>query len=88
MMIRELNDEWRALPGLAIPLQLAVEAVEADIDILTSLMIECLWTWEEDLWVRVNQVEEGGRLIGHLVNKETGDVLYKGLVREGVIGIM
>jgi len=88
MMIRELNDEWRSLPCLAIPLKLAVEAVEADIDILTSLVIECLWTWEEDLWVRVNQVEEGGRLIGHLVNKETGDVLYKGLVREGVIRIM
>ena len=88
MMVREMDEEWRALPALAIPLQLALEAVETDLDILTSLVMECLWTWEEDLWLRVDLVEEGGSLRGHLVNKETGDVLYRGLIREGVIKIM
>ena len=36
MMVREMDEEWRALPALAIPLQLALEAVETDLDILTS----------------------------------------------------
>eukprot|EP00092_Neocalanus_flemingeri_P018228 GFUD01019728.1.p1 GENE.GFUD01019728.1~~GFUD01019728.1.p1 ORF type:complete len:707 (-),score=233.78 GFUD01019728.1:80-2200(-) len=87
MMIKEMPAEWGALAALAIPLQLSVEAVETDLDILTSLMMECLWTCEEDMWVRFDRMEEGGRLQGHLVNQVTGDLLYKGLLREGVIEI-
>ena len=51
-------------------------------------MMECLLTWEQDMWVKVEQVGEGGKLRGHIVNKTNGDLVYKGLVKEGIIRIM
>lgn len=36
--------------------QLAVEAVETDLDVVTGLMMEFLLTWEQDMWVKVEQV--------------------------------
>ena len=89
MMIKEMPEEWGELPALAIPLQLAIEPVEADLDILTSLVMESLWTCEEDLWMKVECIEEeGGGLKGHLLNRVTGNIVYKGLAREGVLKLM
>ena len=88
MFVKEMPEEWLTLPALAIPVHLDIEAVETDLDVVTGLMMECLLTWEQDMLVKVVQVEEGGKLRGHLVNKTNGDLVYKGLVKEGIIRIM
>ena len=84
MKVKELPEEWVNLPALAIQVHLEIEAIEIDIDIVASLMKECLLTWEKAMWVNVNRVEGGGKLTGHLVNQE-GEILYETLVKEGMI---
>ena len=90
MLIKEMPEEWGELPALAISLQLDIEHVETDLDILTSLVMESLWTCDEDdLWMKVkHKEEEGGGLKGHLLNSVAGNIVYKGLAREGVLKIM
>jgi len=84
MKVKELPEEWVNLPALAIQVHLEIEAIEIDIDIVASLMKECLLTWEKSMWLTVNRVEGGGKLTGHLV-KQDGEILYKTLVKEGAI---
>ena len=84
MKVKELPEEWGNLPALAIQVHLEIEAIETDIDIVASLMKECLLTWEKSIWVKVNKVEGDGKLTGHLVNQE-GEILYESLVKEGMI---
>ena len=86
MLIKEIPEEWINLPSMAIPVQLQIKAVETDLDVAFCLMMECLNTWEKNIWVKMVKVEEEGRLIGHLVNSKS-EVLYKGLIKEGVVKI-
>ena len=60
--------------------------METDLDVVTSLMIESLYTWEQEMWVKVIQAGKDGKLAGHLPNK-TGDLLYQGLMKEGIVKV-
>ena len=86
MEVTPWPEEWINLPSLAIPVQLQIKAVETDLDVAISLMMECLYTWEKNIWVKMVKVVEEGRLKGHLINSKS-EVLYKGLIKEGVVKI-
>ena len=86
MKVKELPKEWMNLPALSIQVHLDIEAIETDSDVVTSLMKECLLSWEKAMWVVIKRVEEDGKLVGHLVDQEE-EILYRALVKEGVIGV-
>merc|ERR1719431_876580 len=86
MKVMELPKEWVDLPALAIQVQLEIEATETDIDVVASLMKECLLSWEKAMWVVIKRVDEDGKLAGHIVDQDE-KILYQVLEREGVIKV-
>ena len=86
MRVKELPEEWINLPALAIQVHLEIEAIETDSDVVASLMKECLLSWEKAMWVVIKTVEDDGKLVGHLVDQED-EILYRALVKEGVIEV-
>ena len=72
------------LPVLAIKLELPVERLE-DEEISLTLMLEELFTEERSIVVRISSVEEEGTLRGHLEVQNTGEMVYRNLIKEGII---
>ena len=56
-------------------------------DILYALMIESILSYPEKCLVLVEEVTGGGKLRGQLVSLER-ELIYRGLVREGVIKVV
>ena len=81
------NEIFTSLPVLAIKLVLPVEAMEEE-HITTALMMEDIFTEEGSIRVRVSELMEGGLMKGHLVAENTGKIVYKNLVKEGIIKFM
>ena len=65
-------------------LELSVHSVKENKDILYASMIESILFYSEKCLVVIEEVTGLGKVRGHLVAVE-GDLIYKGLVREGVI---
>ena len=68
---------------MVVEFELSVHPVEENKDILYALMIESILSYPEKCLVVVEEVTGLGKVRGHLVAVE-GDLIYKGLVREGV----
>ena len=85
MKIKEIPAEFASLPVLAIKLELALESLEEEEDIASSLMMEEIYTEQRDVVVRILSLGEAGTLRGQLEVEETGEIVYRNLVREGVI---
>ena len=52
MSIKEMPEEWLNLPTLAILIQLDNDAMDTELDVVTGLMMECLQTLEQGMWVK------------------------------------
>ena len=65
-------------------LELSVHSVKENKDILYASMIESILSYPEKCLVVVEEVTGLGKVRGHLMAVE-GDLIYKGVVREGVI---
>jgi len=88
MMIKKIPTEFGNLPVLAIKLELAVESQEEEEDIASSLMMEEIYTEERDVVVRIFSLGEAGTIRGHLEVEETGELVYRNLLREGVLQLV
>ena len=84
MKIKEIPTEFARLPVLAIKLELLLENLEEE-DIIDSLMMEELHTEERDVVVRISSLGEEGTIRGHLEVEETGEMVYRNLIKEGVV---
>ena len=84
---REIPSEWRYFSSMAVELELSVHPVEKNKDILYALMIESILSYPEKCLVLVEEVTGGGKLRGQLVSLER-ELIYRGLVREGVIKVV
>ena len=72
--------------SMAVELELSVHPVE-EKDILDALMIESILSYPEKCLVVVEEVTGLGKVRGQLVSVER-ELIYKGLVREGVIKVL
>jgi hypothetical protein len=52
MSIKEMPEEWLNLLTLAILVQLDNDAMDTELDVVTGLMMECLQTLEQGMWVK------------------------------------
>ena len=72
------------LPVLAIKLELPLESLE-DEEIAETLMLEELYTEERNVMVRIDNLGDEGTLTGHLVVENIGEIVYRKLMKEGII---
>ena len=82
--IKKIPAGFFHLPVLAIKLELPLESVE-DEEISLTLMMEELYTEERNLMVRISSFGEEGTLRGHLVVENTGEIVYRNLMKEGIV---
>ena len=82
--IKKIPAGWVNLPVLAIKLELPVERLE-DEEISLTLMMEELFTEERNIMVRISSFGEEGTLRGHLVVENTGEIVYRNLMKEGIV---
>ena len=76
-----------SLHGMAVELELSVHPVEENKDILHALMIESILSYPENCLVLVEEVTGLGKVRGQLISMER-ELIYKGLVKEGVIKVV
>ena len=69
---------------MALEPKLSVHSVTENKDILYASVIESILSYPEKCLVVAEEVTGLGKVRGHLVAVE-GDLIYKGLVRDGVI---
>ena len=85
--LREIPLEWRLFSSMAVELELSVHSVEENMDILDALMIESIRSYPERCLVLVEEVTGLGKVKGQLVSVER-ELIYRGLVKEGVIKVV
>ena len=85
--LREIPSQWMYFSSMAVELELSVHPVEENKDILDALMIESILSYPEKYLVLVEEVTGLGKVRGQLVSVER-ELIYKGLVREGVIKVL
>ena len=86
LKVREMPAVFAKLPMITITLTLDIECLEED-DILRCLMMESLLSFEDDVGIKITGFKEKGGLSGHLVNFKNNELLYSGLIIEGLINI-
>ena len=82
--IRKIPPSFCHLPVLAIKLELPLERKEEE-EIALTLMLEELYSEERNVMVRIANLGEEGTLRGHLVVEDTGEIVYRNLMKEGII---
>ena len=82
--IKKIPAGYCHLPVLAIKLELALERLE-DEEISLTLMLEELYTEERNLVVKISNFGDEGTLRGHLVVENTGEIVYRNLMKEGIV---
>ena len=87
LKIKEISGEFARLPVQAIKLSLLVRSLEEE-DITESLMLEELYSEERSLVVRISSLGAGGTVEGHLEVEQTGEIVYRSLLREGLLQLV
>ena len=82
--IKKIPAGFAHLPVLAIKLELPLERLE-DEEISLTLMLEELYTEERDVVVMISNFGDEGTLRGHLVVENTGEIVYRNLMKEGIV---
>ena len=82
--IKKIPPGFVHLPVLAIKLELPLERLE-DEEISLTLMLEELYTEERNVVVRISNFGDEGTLRGHLVVENTEEIVYKNLMKEGIV---
>ena len=87
LKIKEISGEFARLPVQAIKLSLLVSSHEEE-DITESLMLEELYSEERSLVVRISSLGAAGTVEGHLEVEQTGEIVYRSLLREGLLQLV
>ena len=87
LKIKEISGEFARLPVQAIKLSLLVSSLEEE-DVTESLMLEELYSEERSLVVRISSLGAGGTVEGHLEVEQTGEIVYRSLLREGLLQLV
>ena len=82
--IKKIPAGFCNLPVLAIKLELPLEMLE-DEEICLTLMLEELYTEERNVVVKISDFGDEGTLKGHLVVENTGEIVYRNLMKEGIV---
>ena len=84
LRMRELPSKMLEVPIFAVELDIDAQPAEEE-DIVHSVMMETIKSFDGRVGLRLKTIERQGRVVGDLVDLESGSVLYRQLAKEGLL---